>query len=805
MRPISALLLTPLLLVVASCSQGGLSTLPAPEGQQHMFPLPPPDVALLGQWDLLINPATLTAEVVPGREATALGDSYWLNATGFLKGSPCGECLGVEGLSFNGDGQVVVTFRVRHPFQPGNPQLPISGANRLDLHVFDAQLLILGDKGNVSIPAGGGPASLPAGLVVAPAGYSGLLTSVAQQVRPDLTATIFPYVTIGEDRTTGNWASSNPNGFADLTQPTGFNIFPMGADRLTPVTLNLASGEPEVRLSVFFTAAYGQSAANRGFRMDPKYYLPEFNAKAPWRVDMQIPDSTNLLEAGNLSSTAEIQVQVYDWQAGAAVDPTLGNLGAVRAASEVASVELFVPGVLTSSQTLTPTGGTGFPDNPLQYNTLITNQAGAGEGTYYAAVRVTDTRPSGTNTGGATDGLSSIKGTTIDPVTISQFSTWQILPLEVEGLTRQLLSITIAPTTRQIIAQGTGEAVTFTATGTFDTPPLTEDISGTVTWHSSATDVGTFSGPVLTGVGMGTTQVHATQGSVTSLDTNPATVVIVKPVQFSTIAGFGYEIDAHQGTGEFYILRSSPNRVLVYNDDAVFQRQWTITDYVSFVRGITIDEAANRVYTGSGQPGESINIVVFDPNGTRITGYAPGSAALTWHYQGIVILDNGELWHRPFVPQTTWQYDKTTGAILSTWASAPFVNSVYDSDNWGNLLVHSNPGGRGSGRAIAITDPNAQQTLATGSILPIPAGQSQNTVIAVDRDGYIHLGWSITAPLTNPIIEVYEYLPPSTIAGPLYTYAPTSTGNASNGIAVSRPNNVVAINHGFPSMTSFFH
>ena len=53
-------------------------------------------------------------------------------------------------------------------------------------------------------------------------------------------------------------------------------------------------------------------------------------------------------------------------------------------------------------------------------------------------------------------------------------------------------SIDISPATRQIIAQGAGEAITFTATGNYATPPLTEDLTTLVSWDAGHARCGQF-------------------------------------------------------------------------------------------------------------------------------------------------------------------------------------------------------------------------------------------------------------------------------------------------------------------------
>ncbi|MEO7994305.1 MAG: hypothetical protein ABI743_07890 [bacterium] len=304
---------------------------------------PPPEIAVLGALSVRIDPVTLQATATPARTGSAYGDNYWLNATGFLAGAPCKDCFGVQGVRVDGSGNIILSVRAAHPFAPGDPGLPITGKNRLDLHVFDAAVLVANDLGVTSTPFTTGAEQLPSRLVLNAAGFSPLLTSVVASIDPTLTSTAYPYVMLNEDRTTGNWAAANPNGFADLQAPTGRNVFPMGADVASDVVLGITPTDGPQSLTLLFTCSYGASVHNRTERLNPVYPLPELNAKPPWRVELAIPGATNQLEEGNATSSAQVDVKVWDWQQGAAVDATLADIGAVRASSNVATVELSVP------------------------------------------------------------------------------------------------------------------------------------------------------------------------------------------------------------------------------------------------------------------------------------------------------------------------------------------------------------------------------------------------------------------------------------------------------------------------------
>ncbi|MEO7995275.1 MAG: hypothetical protein ABI743_12825, partial [bacterium] len=312
------------LLMGCSSHSPAIPAAPAPKRDQlatlATHGAPPPEIGVLAALTVDVDPVAMTATATPAHTGEAFGDNYWLNATGFLSGAPCRDCFGVVGVQYRGvDRHISLSVAARHPFAPGDPGLPITGKNRLDLHVFDAAVLVANDLGSTSVPFTTGAENLPARLVLNPSGYSPLLTSVVSSIDPTLTSTAFPYVMLNEDRTTGNWAATNPNGFADLQAPSGHNVFPMGADVTSEVELGIKDTDGPQRLTLLFTCSYGASVHNRTERLNPVYPLPEFNAKAPWRVELAIPPAANTLTEGQPASSAEVEVTVWDWQQGAAV------------------------------------------------------------------------------------------------------------------------------------------------------------------------------------------------------------------------------------------------------------------------------------------------------------------------------------------------------------------------------------------------------------------------------------------------------------------------------------------------------
>ncbi|MFH1514392.1 MAG: hypothetical protein ABIG42_02925, partial [bacterium] len=111
-------------------------------------------------------------------------------------------------------------------------------------------------------------------------------------------------------------------------------------------------------------------------RPDPQYYLPAFHRTEAWRIEYWI-ENNNLLRT-DPTSTADVVVQVFDWQHGATVDPAYPdplNLSGIPESSNVSQVELHVPSLQNSAIiATTPESGTGTPSDPLQYRLTITNE-----------------------------------------------------------------------------------------------------------------------------------------------------------------------------------------------------------------------------------------------------------------------------------------------------------------------------------------------------------------------------------------------------------------------------------------------
>lgn len=360
---------------------------------------------LLGVARLRIEglPGSPVAQLEPERVAGAIGDTFDVDISDFLRSSPCRDCLQITGLSLQGPDLLDVGITIAHPF----PSL----VARKDLHVFDARLIVAGDTAPpLSVPGlpvgitGTPDAVISAGLVANADGYTSFFDGALEDFlalqglwSPDAT-NLKPYIVLWEDHTSPNASAAAPTGWNDVDAPRGFNVFPMGGAASDPraastLSVRLTPGAPAISVLLAVDVAYGQSAV-RATRLTPKYFLPLFSRAEAWKVETAL--LTNNLVAGQPLSDALLQVEVYDWQGASAADPgfdpSASPLDALPVESDVRQVMVHVPGLLNAP--ITQPGslrtGSGVPGDPFLYLFSITNQLSAGTGDYLAVVRVVD-------------------------------------------------------------------------------------------------------------------------------------------------------------------------------------------------------------------------------------------------------------------------------------------------------------------------------------------------------------------------------------------------------------------------------
>ena len=326
------------------------------------------NIGLLGEYHLEINTADMTADLTPSRSST-LGESFLVSGMYYFTGGICADCLEIKSVGRDFSDYLVVTFTLKHPFEMGNTSLPPSSTNRLDLDIFDPRVMIR----NISMTPIQFPLSAAALNPVRLANFSGYTHELADLIGSDL---LLPFVLIQDDTTEIPVTNDH------------FNRFRMGDSKDFSLRFVLAQNET-FEFDMYLTFAYGASA-QLAQRLNPTYYNPEFNRKEAWKVNA-IPGG--YWDSQDNVNPVNVIVEVFDWQAGATVNPNLENTTDVFASSEIASVSAEIVGMTNSLPSVSyPISGTGTPTDPFLFHVPIVNENLLSPGGYNVLVKVLDSR-----------------------------------------------------------------------------------------------------------------------------------------------------------------------------------------------------------------------------------------------------------------------------------------------------------------------------------------------------------------------------------------------------------------------------
>ena len=419
------LLLVSLLLL--GCSSGGNPTAPGnPNDNTYKISGQVSDElldasktpGLLGIYELSINPSGNSAELVPKRIST-IGESYIVSGISFFNFFPCIDCFKIKSVELTNDENILLTFKIRHPFKAGDPFKPPSGMNRLDLDIFDLALIIE----PVNLTPSAFPltnASINPDVCVSPDGYTRELSALTA---PNDAALPY-YLVIDESE------------ISPIPDPTTWNIFAMGASAEFTAEFNLTTIQ-NMNFNLYLSTSYGMSAKRAG-RLFPKYYNPEYNRKVAWKVVATPPQGNNPPATGNTwqngdTTTAfNVKVEVYDWQIGAPV-ATAPNFedadpGEIYSSSNPSTVSVEIPGMNNTLNVVNAPdnpSSTGKPGDPWIFTVPIVNENDLSEGEYHGLVKVTDERTPSTETIGRDFLISSPDGIALDNYLLPEFATYQ--------------------------------------------------------------------------------------------------------------------------------------------------------------------------------------------------------------------------------------------------------------------------------------------------------------------------------------------------------------------------------------------
>jgi hypothetical protein len=368
-------------------------------------------IGSIGVYQAMIDVPSLTGELVPVRSPQAIGDNHLVDITGYLNSSPCSNCFKMETVALNAENELEVTFSLKHPF-PIPVNNPPQFADRFDLSVFDVEGIFFFSETNepVSFPQVSQNVFGPNGAKTLEQDNSGFWASenwdgftthfddYMDEFWPTA-SNLHPYLVFFENPTHGNYDPASWNGFTNLYKPAGHNVFPQGGG---PEFQTINLGQPvnrNIGFMVVISASFGKAGRLQGNQLgqlgNPRYFLPEFNRKEPWKVVVSIPEDTDLLIPGDNASSTKIDVDVYDWQHSYGTyrpdfNPLTSPLDTIKHESKVSGVYVEIPGVNNIDWATFPTSGSGIGDTPLHYSITVLNDLMADQGRYIGLVAVVD-------------------------------------------------------------------------------------------------------------------------------------------------------------------------------------------------------------------------------------------------------------------------------------------------------------------------------------------------------------------------------------------------------------------------------
>ncbi|MFH1514039.1 MAG: hypothetical protein ABIG42_01125, partial [bacterium] len=372
-------------LTLVSCSSKGTAVITGDEEFKGNTPpvsetTKPPETNgnpyrnVFGAWKVRLEPETMSAELIPARNAVAIGDIFDADLSQFLTVFPCANCLRISSFNPTGISGMELGIQIKHPF--GNL------AARPDLHGFDVRAIFIAPTFTLTYPdikvtdTDGleQPADVNLSFLENADGFTSHYDELVSDERyfiggEDVPGNLNPFLRFYDDPDDSTF---------DPLAPSGHNVMSVGSAyyERTAILSNPYYGTP-LEFFIIADVAYGQSATYLN-RPDPKYYLPWFNRTEPWRIEYWIEN--NNLSDSDPASTADVVIQVFDWQHGATVDagfPDPANLSGVPSKSDVLQLELSVPSLQnTLLIETTPESGSGSPTDPLQYRFTVTNANG---------------------------------------------------------------------------------------------------------------------------------------------------------------------------------------------------------------------------------------------------------------------------------------------------------------------------------------------------------------------------------------------------------------------------------------------
>jgi hypothetical protein len=387
---------------------------------------------MLGLYQITLDSASGTGSIEPVRGAAAMDVLEAVDITGFMTQKPCSDCARIFGVGINLDGNIIMNLGVKHPFEAGNPAEPITGKNRIDLHVFNIEGTIITDNPKViNFPAES--KDFATGYLVNADGYSNyhdMLIDNFYATESDA----HPYILHFDDYSNGNFSASSENGFLDLMNPSGNLVMAQGADySIKEYEFAVPNGEA-LEFMFAIGCTYGFTTDTYTERFNPVYRLPQHNKKAASEVHVEV--IANNLEIGEPTTSATFRISIMDINHMANMGIELDEM---LYASRVESIGIEIPGLVDAEfDSPTPISGDGR-NSPLIYElTAFSEFNSCGSGEQPVLIKVCDSYPARQNPNpllGNADGMGRGGGDALTPFLIIEFCTYQITTVDVASCT----------------------------------------------------------------------------------------------------------------------------------------------------------------------------------------------------------------------------------------------------------------------------------------------------------------------------------------------------------------------------------
>ena len=463
MRPLHLILLLTIGAGLSACARAH-QVPTAPEsgiGNQAIEILNRGPEGIVARFHVQVDPAQLRARVTPEPVRAAQFPqalSYDLDIEKFLKS----DSFRISQVGFDGNGDLRLTFKHRHPFPAPDFSAAITGVNRADLG-YTGELLILADLDASEVPDHTFFGSVIANteLVTDPDGYlspgdllhaSGFAVNafpyvlLADEAKDNRTAVSNGGVMSGSyDAASGGWQQSNigPTGIGW----TGFDYVHGGQEITNSFTLRSTElgATPiafDVAVLIKYTDPRGVTGRTRRFPA-----LPADPLAFAYRLPFAALDGSVIKVVGppididaQVGASAPVSITVRDWDASATEAATsdlssLSDVSLVQAGASGPPVADFSCPLLNgTTQTLSVSGShTGVPGDELTYDGLLINGVGDPATTSATAlVRVTDPEANDANFPNYHFG--------VDPATLAPSASRAIKPI-----TYQTFHLTVSP------------------------------------------------------------------------------------------------------------------------------------------------------------------------------------------------------------------------------------------------------------------------------------------------------------------------------------------------------------------------